>query len=113
MTFRHGVLDALCMPGLALFCANIGIGVLAHSLNVSFGYSVLTTILGFSLSGQAVIITGAVSGTAQGGRAWGVGDSRSRFDACSTGMELLATYHRRPSKKYYARPEGPSDSLSR
>ena len=64
MTFRHGVLDALCMPGLALFCANIGIGVLAHSLNVSFGYSVLTTILGFSLSGQAVIITGAVSGTA-------------------------------------------------
>ncbi|CAK0779141.1 membrane hypothetical protein [Gammaproteobacteria bacterium] len=64
MFFRQGVLDALCIPGLTLFGANVGIGVLAHSLNVSFSYSVMTTVLGFSLSGQAVIITGAVAGTA-------------------------------------------------
>ena len=64
MAFKQGALSALCIPGLTLFCANIGIGVLAHSLDVSFGYSILTTILGFSLSGQAIIITGAAAGTA-------------------------------------------------
>ena len=64
MTFRQGALDALSLPGLTLCCANVGIGVLAHSLNVPAFYSVMTTVLGFSLSGQAVIITGAVAGTA-------------------------------------------------